>query len=286
MSNPTKPTTAPAKRTAYIGADSTAIVALDKAAAEANLVAAETSPFRRMVRTANAMAYIKDALTDDVMAPILALQGSPLGFRTDRDNGDKPPYGVAVVKECLIEATLRGLQPCGNQWNIIGGRCYVTKEGLKYLLDGIAGLQYMITTGIPRMTSGGAIAPVHIEWVYKGQKSEKDIEFPIRVNQGMGADAVNGKATRKARAWLHAQITGMEIGDGEAGDEPLRVSKAPAADAAAPAAEAPAEKPQTLAEKLRAKAPAAAAPEDAEIVNDEPVGDPEDIPEDDPVPYV
>ena len=276
MSNPAPKTeTAVARKTAYIGADSSAIVALDKAAAEANLVAAETSPFRRMVRTANAMAYIKEALTDDVMKPIMALQGSPLGFRTDRDNGDKPPYGIAVVKDCLIEATLRGLQPCGNQWNIIGGRMYITKEGFGSLLSAIPGLSYMITPGIPQNTSQGAIAPVHLEWSLKGERHEKDINLPIRVNAGQGADAINGKAMRKARAWLYAQITGMELGDGEAGsDEPLRPEVTTPSDKeqAAPAAK------QNLADKLRAKALTKDA-EDAQIVSE-----PLPQPEDDPIP--
>ena len=68
------------------------------------------------------------------------------------------------------------------------------------------------------MTSAGAEAPVHIEWEYNGAKSEKDLVFPVRVNSGMGADAVNGKARRKAAAWLIAQVTGMEIPEGDATD--------------------------------------------------------------------
>jgi hypothetical protein len=34
----------------------------------------------------------------------------------------------------------------------------------------------------------------------------------------MGADAIIGKASRKARAWLYATVTGMEVGDGDADD--------------------------------------------------------------------
>ncbi len=38
------------------------------------------------------------------------------------------------------------------------------------------------------------------------------------MNAFMGTDAVIGKATRKARAWLFSTITGTEIGDGDAGE--------------------------------------------------------------------
>src|SRR5690606_21005193 len=48
-----------------------------------------------------------------------------------------------------------------------------------------------------------------------GQSKERDIDFPIKINQHMGTDAVIGKATRKARAWLYNTITGSEIGDGD-----------------------------------------------------------------------
>ena len=42
--------------------------------------------------------------------------------------------------------------------------------------------------------------------------------LPIRVNKGMGADAVLGKATRKAYAWLLEKISGTNVADGEASD--------------------------------------------------------------------
>ena len=41
----------------------------------------------------------------------------------------------------------------------------------------------------------------------------------IRVNKGMGADAIVGKLTRKARAWLYTTITGQDAGDGDAEDD-------------------------------------------------------------------
>jgi hypothetical protein len=43
----------------------------------------------------------------------------------------------------------------------------------------------------------------------------EELDIPIRVNSGMGVDAIIGKATRKARCWLFNSINGTEISDGD-----------------------------------------------------------------------
>lgn len=189
---------------------------IDDIFAKAQEVALMPEGFKKAVGTANCMVELRLALADDLMAPIMEMQGSALGFRTDKDSSGG--YPLKEVRDCFIEAGIRGLMAVGNQFNIIASRCYVTKEGFGRLLANIPGLRYMITPGIPKTATGGAIAPVTITWSLNGNKNEKVIEFPIRVNAGMGADAINGKATRKARAWLYAQVTGMELADADAED--------------------------------------------------------------------
>lgn len=193
------------------------ITALDEIAKTAALITPDGgNPFAAAIATANGIARLKAALTPEVMAGVMTLQGSALGFRTDKDKeGGYPPQ---VVADALIEATMRGLPPVGNNFNIIGQRLYITKEGCETILRKIKGLRYMITPQIPKMTSAGAEAPVHVEWEYNGKAQTKDLVFPVRVNSGMGADAVNGKARRKAAAWLIAQVTGMEIPEGDTSD--------------------------------------------------------------------
>lgn len=201
------------------------ITALDEIAKTAALITPDGgNPFAAAIATANGIARLKAALTPEVMAGVMTLQGSALGFRTDKDkDGGYPPQ---VVADALIEATMRGLPPVGNNFNIIGARLYITKEGCETILRKIKGLRYMITPQIPKMTSAGAEAPVHVEWEYNGKAQSKDLVFPVRVNSGMGADAVNGKARRKAAAWLIAQVTGMEIPEGDATDiEPQKKSR-------------------------------------------------------------
>lgn len=170
----------------------------------------------RMERTlalASAVQEIAERLTPQVMAPVMALQGRSVGFKTDKDLSGG--YPVEVVRDCLIEAAMQGVFPCGNEFNIIGGRAYVTKEGMGRKLKSVNGLSYHITPGVPRQSAGGAVVTMTVAWTYAGKAESKDLEICTRVNSGMGADAILGKATRKARAWLWQVITGQEVPEGE-----------------------------------------------------------------------
>ena len=189
------------------------VAALDKAAANGIIAQREASQFKRTLLVSTAMGELQNLLTPKIMAPIMNLQNKSLGFRTDNPNG----YPVDVVRDCLIEATLKGVYPVGNEFNIIAGRCYITKEGYFHKLHDIPNFSWVEIPGIPRnVGDNGAIIKVTLEWTYNGKSSTKELELAIRVNRGMGADAIIGKALRKARAWLYTTITGQDIGDGEA----------------------------------------------------------------------
>lgn len=153
-------------------------------------------------------------LTPEYMKPIMKLQGNKLGFKSDKT------YTEDVVKNCLIEAVLSGVQPFGNQFNIIAGNMYITKEGYGELLKKIIGLTYDIVFELPRINTEKTSAAIeaNITWSLGGETKEKKIPIPVRMNVAMGTDAVIGKATRKARAWLYSTITGTEFSDGDASD--------------------------------------------------------------------
>ena len=175
--------------------------------------------FEKAYLIAEAAGQLKKILTNEYMRPIMELQGNRLGFKTDKD--DKGGYAEPVVKNCLIEAVLTGVQPFGNHFNIIAGNCYITKEGFGYLLKKTRGLKYEIVPTLPRMdsTKGSAAVVMKIKWSANGEATqEREIDFPIKMNQYMGADAVIGKATRKARAWLFNTIHDTEIADGDIQD--------------------------------------------------------------------
>lgn len=177
--------------------------------------------FEKAYMIANAVQELKKTLTPEYMKPIMALQGNKLGFKTDKDQSGG--YPEEVVKNCLIEAVLMGVQPFGNQFNIIAGNSYITKEGFGYLLSNYSGLSYEIIPQLPRINGQSAAVVMKIKWIINGNTKEREIDFPIKTNQFMGTDGVIGKATRKARAWLFNTITGSEISDGDITDVDAKV---------------------------------------------------------------
>lgn len=179
--------------------------------------------FEKAYLVANAITELSTLLVPEYMKPIMAMQGNKLGFKTDKDK--EGGYKEAEVKNCLIEAVLFGLQPCGNQFNIIAGNMYATKEGLGYLLSKITGLSYDIIPELPRMNDKSGAVVMNIEWTINGVKKNKKMDIPVKVNSFMGTDAVIGKATRKARKWLYDTITGSEIPEGDVMDIPATVIK-------------------------------------------------------------
>jgi hypothetical protein len=172
--------------------------------------------FEKTYLIAKSIIELQELLTPEYMKPIMALQGSKLGFKTDRD--DKGGYPIEVVKNCLIEAVLTGLAPYGNQFNIIAGNMYTTKEGFGHLLSKLKGLTYKIIPGLPRVNAEktGAAVSAKVKWTMNGVSQEEDLDLAIKMNSFMGTDAIIGKSTRKARAWLFNTINKTEIADGDA----------------------------------------------------------------------
>ena len=186
--------------------------------------------FERTFALGAAMADLREALDPKIMASIMKLQNTKLGFRTDLERG----YPEPVVRDAVIEATVWGLQCVGNQFNIISGGFYATKEGYTYLLRNMPGLEDMSFIYHPAVISESSTSGtrkdgtpyqkieregktvVDVSWVYRGERGEKQLEFCIRVNAGMSQDAIMGKAERKAKKWLFERLTDLQLPDGEA----------------------------------------------------------------------
>lgn len=186
--------------------------------------------FREELAVAQAINDMRAALTPEVMAPLMALMNSDLGFRTDRDpmQGERTgrrvdPYPVDVVRECFIEAKLRGFRSVGNEWNIISGRFYAAKNGLRRKVLEYPGLtDYREVLGLPRVAAdkGGATVHCRATWKRDGIADALEDDFPIRLNSYMGADAILGKAQRKLLARVYHRLGGIMTPEGEASDEP------------------------------------------------------------------
>lgn len=181
--------------------------------------------FQKAFVMASAIQVLKERLTTEFMKPIMALQGSNLGFKTDKDKAQG--YSEPEVKACLIDAVLLGLQPTGNEFNIISGNMYPTRQGFGSLLKKINGLKYSISYSNPIFTQDktSATCVTTVKWELNGEKSEQNVEFAIKSNSYATADAILGKAERKARRWLFNTVEGTDIPDGDVTDIPHEVVK-------------------------------------------------------------
>lgn len=188
------------------------ISALDKAAKSGIDAVSIVNKFERTFALAEATNALVSLLTPEAMQPIMALQGKTIGFKTDKE------YPINIVKDCIISAVLNGVYPVGNEFNIISGQCYITKEGFGRKLNDVNGLSWLITPGIPKTMDKGAIIEMTVEWTYNKVSKSKTIPIAVRVNNFMGTDAIIGKAERKARAWLYRAVTGQEVCEGDVDD--------------------------------------------------------------------
>lgn len=163
-----------------------------------------------------------------IQARITALQDTAIGFRTDRDPKQKrrgtqeynTAYSYNVVKDCAIEAGLRGLQLVGNQWNIISGRTYCTKEGFEFLIKGLKHVtDFKVNLGVPANKPGGVIIECDGSWNNAGQPQTLKSSIPVKSDDYSSADQLLGKATRKFLKRCYEMMTGNVMPEGEAGED-------------------------------------------------------------------
>lgn len=197
------------------------------------------------------MKLIREAMTEKLVKFVfMPMQGSKLGFRTDKDKDGGYPW--EVVRDAAIEAMMRGLRPIGNEFNIIGGNCYTTKEGIERKLADFPGLTNLdLTPGVPTVKDSAALVPFEATWRLNGKPDELrclqfppdkdgvviDTRIPVRVNAGQIVDAIIGKARRKMLGKIWERITGIREDVGDAidtvGEAVKEDRKAQGSDAAA-----------------------------------------------------
>lgn len=262
------------------------------------LVRADDGSPSHAIRQAAAMSTLRELLTPEVMAPIMALQGTPLGFKTDKDS--QGGYGVDVVRDCAIEAIGRGAAMTCNRFNIIAARCYLTKEHMQDALDAAQGRgRWMLVHGVPQTVRGvvtrkdkatgkmvqyegviGATVESTVKWIDGDDWKSETLRHAIKGDDYASADSYLGKADRKCGAWLLARVTGERVPEGDAEeviDVTATASDRPAPESrlkgkrekadAAPAAEAQDEtKAEPAASAVPCKVEAAIAAMDAKGV--------------------
>jgi len=201
------------------------------------------SVLRQSVELATGLSKLKAVLSDSVMQTyFMGLQGSKLGFVTDKDVSGG--YPIAVVRDCLVEGMIRGLRPVGNEINIIAGQCYAAVNGVERLVLQFPGLtDFWATPGVPQNAGDkGALVPFHASWILNGEPMEmvrdvqkvgetmQDTRICVKVNSGMGPDAIIGKARRKLLFAVYQRIANSSFGlrDGDVMDAVGVAVEAPA----------------------------------------------------------
>lgn len=205
---------------------------------------ASPESFEKELAVASAVQEMRVALSAPVMAEVMALMNTSIGFDTDRNPNKTPkdkdgspmtPYSVEVVRDVFIESRLRGFHVVGKEFSIISGNFYGGVNGLERLTRTHKKvMNFRDTYDVPRaLGDKGALVKCRAEWLQddgSGNKPAQTLEreFAIRVNAGQGADAILGKAKRKLMAAVLSRLTGAIVPEGDTDDVPLNVATAPA----------------------------------------------------------
>lgn len=173
---------------------------------------AKLDHFARAFRLADAVQKFRFVVRS-AMPMIRPLQGTALGFLTDKDRDGG--YPDKVIEEAATEALMRGLTLDGNQWNIIAGRCYVTKNGMGVIVGRLPGLTDLnLSPGIPQFAGIGAVIDFSADWKMDGTPQKLTRKIVVKCRPGE-VDAALGKATRKMLAAIYEKVTGSAISEGE-----------------------------------------------------------------------
>lgn len=161
---------------------------------------------------------LRELLSDDIMKEVyMPLMNTKIGFLTDKPTKNNPTakYNINEVRDCIIDAFSIGLVPTFNQFNIIAGRMYPTKEGYTALLKQIK-CRYIISVGIETNTKPNfAELPVKISYDCKGDKNSYNIIAVVKKDNYSSYDQLKGKAERRAKKNLFEYITGLDFGENE-----------------------------------------------------------------------
>lgn len=175
---------------------------------------------------------LRMALTDEVVKQVfMPLMNTKIGFKTDKAPTAKNPnpqlYTAAQVKDCIIDAICIGLLPTGNQFNIIAGQMYPTKEGYTALLKKI-GCKYIISVGQDSQKPEAPFAeiPCKINYDYNGDKGGYTFIATVKKDSYSSMDQLRGKAERRAKKSLYEYLTGCDFGDADE-DSSAPISAAP-----------------------------------------------------------
>lgn len=210
------------------------------------------SEMRRALVLGRAIATLMGLLTDKIMAEIMPLMNTPIGFKTDRPSKTQPtPYSVHEVRQVLVVSLLKGFSWVGNEINIIASQFYGTQAGYERKFREIEGISDVdIAPGVPAVHNGQMCCRVALRWKLNGTRRElvgpdekPGMPFGIISYQGSTPDAIVGKAKRKAWKAAYELVTGSRQTEPDDSQELTPAAEASAAISPPPAVEDPSIQP-------------------------------------------
>lgn len=160
---------------------------------------------------------MNDLVTDEVMAPLMHLMGTTMGFITDKDN--KPDkYPVSVVRKVLIEGMLNGVFPYNNQLNIISSRLYIAKNGYTAKIAKVKNVTDFVWKHeiLEDKTGGHHWVGFTTTWKQNGVERSLDGKIPIKNNGSTDTpDNVMGRGERKLKYRSYCAMTETTISEEE-----------------------------------------------------------------------
>jgi hypothetical protein len=161
-----------------------------------------------------------------LLGNVMKLMNSPLGFKTDRPPGGKDrngnpvqPYSQDTVCRCVIQALLKGAHVVGNQFNIIAGTCYLTKEFFRPAILKFPGVSNLVLMHGSHQKHGDRtmICEAIATWNFHGKPQElkftktESLDARIIVNaySTSSPDEIRGKVEAKIYSRVYSVLTGM-----------------------------------------------------------------------------
>lgn len=209
------------------------ISAMNKLIVDVQELTSKVSEFERSMMYGHYLVKIKEQFNGKTLEIVKNLMNTGIGFKTDRNPDDpnckyKDVYSDEIIKNCATQAIMHGLRIHGNEWNILGGNFYATKEGLQRIVRANPNLERKIKETIKgfKQSSESHIWEFKCEYEFKlkGEQEVKDsVNIYVRGKQGnydIPFDAVMGKAVRKLLKTIYNEMNhGFHLEDADDVDE-------------------------------------------------------------------
>lgn len=148
---------------------------------------------------------IEKVLDTDFMAKVMNLKGKEYGFKTDERSGEN--YPESKVKPAIVQAMMFGAEITGNEFNILGGNCYLTKNFCKNWLRKNK-IWYKIPCQLSQKAENGTFfIRVFAEWLdFENCKHKETLDIPVAKHASTSEATMKGCAERDAMAYIIEEL--------------------------------------------------------------------------------